>query len=205
MSLVGILTAGVISYAWVEPSDSPPSGNVSGIFGLLREDGSLVIDGDIRAKDFLVNYTNESGTSVSKSITELVDKDNDGYTAREGDCDDGNADIYPGAAPRYDSGKDYDCSGTNEYTIDHYSNVYAPTACTKGGNFVNFQGYVYGYKCIEKVHTNMGYECKDNVYHSNEELVYTMYNNKSKYHLCLYENHYSNDSALVMGTSGGNY
>lgn len=43
----------------------------------------------------------------------MADKDGDGWTVGEGDCDDTDADVYPGAPDPPDDGKDQDCDGTD--------------------------------------------------------------------------------------------
>jgi hypothetical protein len=45
-----------------------------------------------------------------------VDNDNDGYTENEGDCNDENAAIYPGATEIADDGIDQDCNGSDLIT-----------------------------------------------------------------------------------------
>jgi len=46
-----------------------------------------------------------------------VDEDGDGYTSKE-DCDDTDADVYPGAPEIPDDGIDQDCDGVDETTKD---------------------------------------------------------------------------------------
>ncbi|MCP4918923.1 MAG: hypothetical protein GY913_18610 [Proteobacteria bacterium] len=48
----------------------------------------------------------------------LDDGDGDGYTESEGDCDDANADAYPGNTETYYDGVDGDCDGESDYDAD---------------------------------------------------------------------------------------
>ncbi|MFH0730448.1 MAG: MopE-related protein [Pseudomonadota bacterium] len=43
-----------------------------------------------------------------------VDNDGDGYTERQGDCNDGNASIHPGAVEKCGDSIDQDCNGSDE-------------------------------------------------------------------------------------------
>lgn len=54
--------------------------------------------------------TTEKTTETTTTTANDVDDDNDGYTENEGDCDDTNGDIHPGAT-EYCDGIDSDCSG----------------------------------------------------------------------------------------------
>jgi hypothetical protein len=126
---VGVLTAGLVSYAWNEPINTPPNGNVGGISSFLQ-------NGVIHAKDFVIDYMNSSGATTTKSLTLYIDKDSDGYTPAQGDSNDNDASVHPGAAPQYNSGKDADCNGVPEYTVDVTQNVNTwnvDSACTRGG------------------------------------------------------------------------
>lgn len=53
----------------------------------------------------------DSGASVG-------DADGDGYTAGEGDCDDGDAAIHPGAEDTVGDGGDQDCDGIDGVDAD---------------------------------------------------------------------------------------
>ncbi len=53
-----------------------------------------------------------------------LDQDGDGYTPNEGDCDDFNADVYPGAAEICD-GDDNDCNGAADEGFDADGDSYA--------------------------------------------------------------------------------
>lgn len=46
------------------------------------------------------------------------DKDGDGFTPNEGDCDDDNDSIYPEAADEWYDGVDSDCAGNSDYDQD---------------------------------------------------------------------------------------
>jgi hypothetical protein len=43
-----------------------------------------------------------------------VDADGDGYTVADGDCDDTNADIHPGATETPGDGVDSNCDGNDD-------------------------------------------------------------------------------------------
>ena len=52
--------------------------------------------------------------ALQTQINELVlltDADNDGYSENQGDCDDTNATVYPGATEDESDGIDNDCDG----------------------------------------------------------------------------------------------
>jgi hypothetical protein len=46
------------------------------------------------------------------------DADNDGFTTEEGDCDDSDASVYPGAEDTWYDGVDSDCAGDSDYDAD---------------------------------------------------------------------------------------
>jgi hypothetical protein len=58
---------------------------------------------------------NNDGVQSTRSITIQVggsaDNDNDGYTQCQGDCDDNNAAVYPGAPENFSNGIDDNCDG----------------------------------------------------------------------------------------------
>ena len=58
----------------------------------------------------------DGGDSVVSDLygvvdTSYVDDDGDGYAVRDGDCDDNNAAVNPGAVETTDDGLDSDCDG----------------------------------------------------------------------------------------------
>jgi len=56
--------------------------------------------------------TNEDDTGEPTG----TDRDGDGLTAEEGDCDDGDASVFPGATEILDDGIDQDCNGHDALT-----------------------------------------------------------------------------------------
>lgn len=208
---------------WFEPSAAPPGGNPPAPLTLDAQGGltipgnlkvgdkiegdKLIIDDKIYAKDFFVNYL-KAGTKVSKSITLYIDKDEDGYTPHQGDCDDNNQAINPKATPQYNSGIDYDCNGINEFTVDKTTYLhtwYAGHACTEGGQngrLVDFKGYINGHTCTreEQLYDSRSrrYYKVCNSWSSDISTLYTMENKNSKHLLCLYDE----PEEVVIGTSG---
>ncbi|KHE91869.1 MAG: prepilin-type N-terminal cleavage/methylation domain-containing protein [Candidatus Scalindua rubra] len=64
--------------------------------------------------------------AAAASTTASEDNDGDGYSENEGDCDDTNAAVYPGAADTPDNGIDEDCDGqdatvSNDVDADGYT------------------------------------------------------------------------------------
>lgn len=59
--------------------------------------------------------------------TDDEDMDEDGYSLAQGDCDDTNATIHPGAAEICGDGLDQDCDGVADRSVDGQGNV---TACS---------------------------------------------------------------------------
>ncbi|MDF1552171.1 MAG: MopE-related protein [Deferrisomatales bacterium] len=53
------------------------------------------------------------GNGTPDGCDPLIDSDGDGVSENQGDCDDGNAAIYPGATDACGDGIDQDCSGTD--------------------------------------------------------------------------------------------
>ena len=56
--------------------------------------------------------------TASPILPEDIDNDLDGFTENEGDCDDFNNTIYPGATDIPDNGLDEDCSGADELSTE---------------------------------------------------------------------------------------
>ena len=54
-----------------------------------------------------------TGFELFGLLPEAVDDDGDGYTENQGDCNDGNANIYPGAPEICGDGIDQDCDGVD--------------------------------------------------------------------------------------------
>jgi hypothetical protein len=61
----------------------------------------------------------DTGDTDTDTDTDVpVDIDGDGYTADDGDCDDGDASVYPGADEVWYDGVDQDCDGNSDYDRD---------------------------------------------------------------------------------------
>jgi MYXO-CTERM domain-containing protein len=67
--------------------------------------------------DGLALASEEVDGTFTVTVAEPVDEDGDGYTSKE-DCDDTDADVYPGAPEIPDDGIDQDCDGVDETTED---------------------------------------------------------------------------------------
>jgi hypothetical protein len=85
---------------------------------------------------FVAGEPDDSGTDDSGTGGEPVDADGDGFSADEGDCDDSNATIYPGA-PEVSDKIDNDCDGE----VDE-----SDTGRDTGGGFVDDSGFGGGGK-----------------------------------------------------------
>lgn len=59
----------------------------------------------------------QKDNNCDKKIDEGFDKDNDGYTTCNGDCNDNDLSVYPGA-PELNDGKDNNCNGKVDEGID---------------------------------------------------------------------------------------
>ena len=65
--------------------------------------------------------------ALQTQINELVlltDADNDGYSENQGDCDDTNATVYPGATENETDGIDNDCDGEVDETLGYEATFY---------------------------------------------------------------------------------
>ncbi|RME25005.1 MAG: DUF1573 domain-containing protein, partial [Deltaproteobacteria bacterium] len=72
------------------------------------------VEGDAAASLLVRTSMSDPSTTVALTGTggpSEADADGDGYSAADGDCDDGRADVYPGAEESCD-GLDNDCSGS---------------------------------------------------------------------------------------------
>ena len=70
----------------------------------------------------LSGYTAESAVNVSNSpwlldTEDCVDLDEDGWTDEDGDCDDADAAVYPGANDIPLDGIDQDCDGVDAVQV----------------------------------------------------------------------------------------
>jgi len=69
-------------------------------------------DGENTIGFYMTTYTDDYGREYCFKISATgIDADGDGYTDAQGDCDDGNEDIHPGAFDVCDDGIDNDCDG----------------------------------------------------------------------------------------------
>ena len=83
---------------------------------------SAVLSVGVHALTFGVTDTTGNSATEERSFEVLawtaIDDDGDGYTEDEGDCDDTDSSVYPGAEEHYD-GVDEDCDGVvDEGTVD---------------------------------------------------------------------------------------
>lgn len=69
-----------------------------------------VVDDDVTGDDDITVVDDDSGDD---DTTPCIDEDGDGYCVEDGDCDDANAEINPGAAEIVCDGIDQDCNGSD--------------------------------------------------------------------------------------------
>jgi hypothetical protein len=86
----------------------------------LPEIGSNFIDDNC-------NGIADESASGAPNTTETVDMDGDGYSVAQGDCDDTDPTVHPGATEICNNGKDEDCDGVADRSVDGSGNV---TACS---------------------------------------------------------------------------
>jgi Putative metal-binding motif len=86
----------------------------------LPEIGSNLIDDNC-------NGLADENTDGTPNTTETVDMDGDGYSVAQGDCDDTDPTVHPGAVEICNDGKDNDCDGVADRSVDGSGNV---TACS---------------------------------------------------------------------------
>lgn len=88
-----------------------------GILIITSENTGAAIKGEILEEGTIVGYWhiawNGSSGSVSGSKSD-VDDDEDGFTENQGDCDDGDGSVYPGADEICGDGIDQDCDGADD-------------------------------------------------------------------------------------------
>ena len=61
--------------------------------------------------DLVEDFEDADGDGVPECDDPEADDDGDGFTGNEGDCDDGDADVYPGAPEYSNDGIDQNCNG----------------------------------------------------------------------------------------------
>jgi hypothetical protein len=103
-------------------------------------------------------YADTAGNveALQTQINELVlltDADNDGYSENQGDCDDTNATVYPGATEDETDGIDNDCDGEVDETLGYEATFYHFHA--GGGNVYPF---------ADLMSSNTGYLIGDTTY-----------------------------------------
>ena len=92
------------------PSDGARPGGDTGDTSDVKDTGSPVDD---------TGNPDDTGESdTGEPDTGELDEDGDGVTIEEGDCDDGDADVRPGAPEIWSDGVDQDCDGVDRTHAD---------------------------------------------------------------------------------------
>ena len=112
------------SKPYVAGGDCNDTGSGSAIHpGAAEIPGNLIDDNcDGRA--------DETGPGSGSNSTNTTDADGDGFSPAQGDCDDTNPSIHPGAVEICGNGLDEDCDGVADRSVDANGNV---TACSPYG------------------------------------------------------------------------
>ncbi len=91
--------------------DPGPQG-IQGEQGPQGEAGTLVLAGQsCPSGEFLIGFNSTGTQIICSGVSSPIDGDQDGFTIAQGDCDDTNATVFPGA-PELPDGLDNDCNGS---------------------------------------------------------------------------------------------
>ena len=106
-------------------NDSPDGMAIDSASGLI----TWTPDSDqVGSHDVVIQVTDAKGLTASHAYTltvlatEMVDRDGDSYSQNEGDCDDSNAEIHPGAFDVAGNGVDENCDGSDANTSIQVAN-----------------------------------------------------------------------------------
>ena len=138
-----------------------------GVVGALRVEGLVdgsvvydelvVVDGDAVDEGVFVGLSFEYGVDALRLTNEsagdawgiddliinvlgLDDADLDSFSERDGDCDDHDPEVFPGAVEVWYDGVDQDCSGGSDYDVDgdgYGSSAYGGLDCDDGSGEVS--------------------------------------------------------------------
>ena len=98
-----------ISYSWTDPA-----GNV--VSSTDTVGAASTSEGDWLCTATVSDGTDASSSSASVAVEIGSDVDGDGFTTADGDCDDNDSTIFPGATEILDDDIDQDCDGTDATT-----------------------------------------------------------------------------------------
>ena len=91
-------------------------GILAGVLGCPTGEDVTPGDDDVSGDDD-ASADDDSAVDDDDDHTEGVDGDGDGWTVGEGDCDDGDGSIYPGAAEIPCDGIDSNCNGVGHAEV----------------------------------------------------------------------------------------